>query len=428
MRRAWSALVLLVVIGCGGSEEESAAPIWYPPNVAARFLPGSSFDFIQTAAPAAEGTPEKAAADDPVVYSFALWGCNRISFGDVSKVDWTSTANQPWLAQLMADVEAMPTVDPTLGIVPPHLFYTGDMVLNEADDQGQSLKKQMEAFVPFFQTQPLWKSGANLPFLMLGNHEALISKQVQPNVYFEFLPATDINLTYWNDILRINKLFLPPVEEVKGIHKSATVTSDKVASPKEAFASYSFDMGDIHFVVLNTDTYTDNMDGDAKAIGWVQVDWLEKDLTEAEKTADLIFVFGHKPAVPFPGSGTEAQKGDLHIHDTIQAKFIEILNRHPKVAGYFAAHAHAWGVDFLETPGVDKRTMQLIAGNGGSVLQESWQPAGGTYFGPTIVKVQRSGKVTATAYGRPAPDPIYTPPTGQLTKREERQIFPAPSR
>ncbi len=417
MRRA--SLVAVCLLGCGGSDELPTESVWYPPNVPARFLPGSTHDFIQ-----AEAAREAAA--DPVVYSFALWGCNRISWGDVPKVNWPSTANQPWLAQLMADVQAIPGMDSSIEQVPPHLFFTGDLVLNEADDQGKSLKSQMEAWAPFFKSQPLWTSGANLPFLMLGNHEALVSKQVQPNVYYEFLPDTDINLTYWNELLRTHKLFLPPVEPVKGIHKSAASSIDQVASNKEAFASYSFDMGDIHFVVLNTDTFTDHKDGDARSIGWVQTDWLEKDLTEAEKTADLIFVFGHKPAVPFPGSGSETQKGDLHINDAQQADFIRILNSHPKVVGYFASHAHAWGIDYLETPGVPKRTAQLIAGNGGSILQESWQPEGGAYFGPTVVKVHRSGKVVANAYGRPAPNPIYTPPSGSLVQKEEHQIYPAP--
>jgi hypothetical protein len=418
MRKLLAPVLLFAALGCSGSDTLPSAEVFYPPNVDPIYLPGSTFDFV---------SPEARAAADPVVYAFALWGCNRISFGDVANVPWKSTANEPWLAQMMEDVRAMPSIDPTISTV-PHLFFTGDLVLNEEDDRAKTLREQMSAWAPFFQSQPLWQGGSNLPFLMLGNHEALVSKEVSPGVYNEFLPDTQDNLSTWLEILRAHRFFVPPANSsAPGVHKSAAGAMDKVDSSLEAYASYSFDMGDIHFVVLNTDTYTGDMDGENRAIGWVQTEWLDQDLTRAEKTADLIFVFGHKPAVAFPGSGTEGQKGDLHVNDDIQQRFIEVLNRHEKVVGYFTAHAHGWDTQILESPGIAKKTMQLVAGNGGSILQDSWQPAGGTYFGPTIVKVTRSGRVVATSYGRPAPNPIYTPPTGPLTKREEHQVYPLPA-
>jgi len=415
MRRSISLALVLVLVGCGGSSSVIDGGFSYPANVAARYLPGSNYNFVE---------PRVAAPADPVVYSFATWGCNRISFGDVSKVDFPSTANQPWLAQLMEDIQEAPTVDPSLPGVPPHLFFTGDLVLNEENDNAVTLNKQLSAWTRFFEQQPLWRSQQNLAFLVLGNHEALYSTQIQPNVWREYLPDTSVNLQTWIGDLRNAGLFVPPDGSLAGVHKSAASSMDEVTSKLEAFGSYSIDVGDLHFVVLNTDTLNGHLDGEKPGIGWVQLNWLEQDLTAAEKHADLIFVFGHKPAVAFPGSGDEAQPGDLHINDAQVQPFIDTLNRHPKVAAYICAHAHAWGVDRLVSSGIAKQTTQLIAGNGGSILQESWTPAGGTYFGPTIVKVYRSGRVVADSYGRSAPNPIYTPPTGALQMRQEAQLYP----
>ncbi|MCU0821874.1 MAG: metallophosphoesterase [Spirochaetes bacterium] len=65
---------------------------------------------------------------------------------------------------------------------------------------------------------------------------------------------------------------------------------------------YSFNYGDIHFIVLNT---TDTSPGE---IGKLQTDWLKKDL-ELYKNSGAVFIFAHHP--PFYPKNEIADKSDV---------------------------------------------------------------------------------------------------------------------
>ncbi len=78
------------------------------------------------------------AAQDPVKLSFVFMGCNRIQHSDwkTIKHDDPSSANLPQLRQSLKDISQLQ---------PPSssLFFVGDLVVNLADDDGKTLKKQL---------------------------------------------------------------------------------------------------------------------------------------------------------------------------------------------------------------------------------------------------------------------------------------------
>lgn len=127
--------------------------------------------------------------------------------------------------------------------------------------------------------------------------------------------------------------------------------------------TYSFDDGDVHYVVLNTDTWTsmaDNTTGSTQ-IGWVALHWLQRDLAAAQANPAVrhIFVLGHKPIV----SPVPSPTADDAINPAFTTSLETLLLSTGKVRGYLCAHAHQW--DARKLPGSGSHDVhQIIAGNG----------------------------------------------------------------
>jgi hypothetical protein len=109
-------------------------------------------------------------------------------------------------------------------------------------------------------------------------------------------------------------------------------------------ATYSFDVGPCHLVVVNTESPSNPHQ--------VDLDWLEADL--AATTRPIILVFGHDPAYPIA----------KHIGDSLDAEpeqrdaFWALLAEYD-VRAYFCGHEHLY--DRWIKDGVQ----QIIVGNGG---------------------------------------------------------------
>jgi hypothetical protein len=171
--------------------------------------------------------------------------------------------------------------------------------------------------------------------------------------------------------------------------------------------SYSFDIADSHFAVINTDAV--GRDGHAPTV------WLDVDLTTAAaRGAKHIFVFGHKPAFfyhygapPFETPPT----GDLAIHDTdARNAFWDVIVKHK--ATYFCGHEHIYKVGQFPSPSgaVDpangrayKPAYQVIVGSGGSPFDAAaGSPGlvtGDRQFAWATVKIHRSGTVKLEVWG-----------------------------
>jgi hypothetical protein len=171
--------------------------------------------------------------------------------------------------------------------------------------------------------------------------------------------------------------------------------------------SYSFDIADSHFAVINTDAVS--RDGHAPHV------WLDADLTSAAgRGAKHFFVFGHKPAY-FYRYGSPAvdapPTGDLGIHDgDARNAFWEVIVKHK--ATYFCGHEHIYHMAQFPSPSgatdpasgrAYPAAYQVIVGSGGSPFDAA---AGSTglvkgdrQFAWATVKIHRSGKVGMEVWG-----------------------------
>ena len=87
---------------------------------------------------------------------------------------------------------------------------------------------------------------------------------------------------------------------------------------------------------------------------------------------------------------------------------------------YLVAHAHIWHAGIPVSPiSMLQHTVQIIAGNGGTKLDDGWRLTGADpYFGFTVVQVRKNGTVDISSYGRDfdptnylAPSPLALFPT-----------------
>jgi hypothetical protein len=173
--------------------------------------------------------------------------------------------------------------------------------------------------------------------------------------------------------------------------------------------TYSFDYQDAHFVTISTD-------GVGK--DWhVPTTWVASDLAAARtKGAKHIFVFGHKPAYPYPTVPTDGLVFDPTSRDLFWSSLAT-----NQVEAMFSAHNHVY---YRSQP--TGKTWQIIAGNGGTALDATLDvsiASTGNYFGFTLVQVLNSGKVILKSYGRDVPAAGYTAAvTGATTVRDSTDI------
>ncbi len=331
---------------------------------------------------------------DPVALSFAVFGCNRLDAKEITPAN-PSTANLPQLRRNLADVAF-------LRPRPAFLFAAGDLVMNYADDGGETLNAQLEAW--YAQTKAVLPLGAIALVPIPGNHES--------NRKHDGKKATNLATAgVWRAWLERHRL-----------DRFAGNGPTRASDPADALAldapkgSYSFERPAgsgkggrrVHFVVLDTDTATTTPDpapGDANVgtrIGWFPAAWAARDLARAQADPGVaaIFVMGHRNLVD-PATA----KGDAPTDPTPTALLLRAIRGAPKVRAYLCAHVHAADATPL-APGLPP---QIIAGNGGSSLEKGWRPKGGRTFGFVLVRVHRSGRIGYVRFARPAPEPYDAP-------------------
>jgi hypothetical protein len=333
-------------------------------------------------------------ARDPVKLSFVFMGCNRIQHKDWKKIkaEDPSSANLPQLQQTFRDIAH-------LDRVPPYLFFMGDLVVNLEDDDGKALKKQLDAWTSLYKALPLAAKTTLVP--LPGNHEMLkkVDEDKDKDEVIEVPnPATDARWLKW---LHDNGFdtFARAANGPTDAHPNRDQLADN-----QSEMTYSFNIGDVHFVVINTDTLTTNIDNDTKEphIGWVPYTWIEQDIRKAQADANLsaIFVLGHKPIQDHPQAEERAILNTKKhpLGDQLQALF----HANNKVRAYLCAHEHLWDCSQLKQA---PKVWQVIAGNAGSKLNGKWNPPDGTFFGFSQINIYASGKVGLVNHRRPTPRP-----------------------
>jgi len=157
---------------------------------------------------------------------------------------------------------------------------------------------------------------------------------------------------------------------------------------------YSFDYGNSHFVVLNSEKPIEHV------INSIQRTWLENDLTN--NTKENTFIFFHEPAFP-----TNSKIGSsLDVYPQERDTFWEILDRH-NVTAVFNGHEHIYAISKIDSsifPTAQNTIYQFITGNSQSYKHKKPRPGRGVeYFHRakhyTIVEINGS-QITVKTHSR----------------------------
>ena len=339
---------------------------------------------------------------DALVTSFVYVGCNRLSKSEWDPATNPSSANVAQLTRTFSDVTVLPEL-------PSHFFFVGDLVLG-LDPNPAILPAQLDAWGALYAADP---SGiaAKVPVTPLpGNHEMLVKQKVNGTKIEISNPAAD---TAWTGFLAGHAL-----GKYAGNGPTNGGANADALADDQSKLTYSFDDARVHYVLLNTDTWTTVSDAatGSTQLGWIAMKWLAADLAAAEASSavDHIVVLGHKPIVSPAGLTTS----DEVINSTFTGALELLLDKTPKVRGYLCAHAHLW--DARKLPG-SRGVYQIIAGNGGSELEASFAMP---FFGFTEVRFYKSGKVGVIPHDRPVPAPYNQFPALPATAGNEQIVAP----
>lgn len=371
-----------------------------PPSSAPIDDGGSTDGLATDVADAASESESASDAGDTLAMSFVFVGCNRLQKADWDSVANPSSANVPELKQTFADIAK-------LSQVPRFFFFTGDLVLALKNDT-TTLPGQLFAWAQLYKSDPLATKTDLVP--MTGNHEMLY-KDKNLGVELSNGPA-DNQWTSW--------LTSRGFDKHAGNGPTSAPPNNDALQDDQSKLSYSFDDGSVHFVVLNTDTWTSTPDKTTGStqIGCIALDWIMNDLQAAQANAKVssIFLFGHKPIV----SPLGLTDSDSAINPALVTKLEALIDGTPKVKGYFCAHAHQW--DSRRLPG-SRGVYQIVAGNGGSQLESGWNVTT-PYYGFTEARLYASGKVGVVSHQRPAPNPYTSTMVSPAVAQPELVIVP----
>jgi len=327
---------------------------------------------------------------DPLQLSLVFVGDFQIGYGNwqATKDKNPSSANIPQLRQTMLDIKQL-HLGRALGV------FTGDLVMNMIDDQGQVLKVQLNAWQETYASLAKPKGMPLLP--MAGNHEIDVD-----DVTVNAEEPSPFMYDVWLDWFADNGY-----ARFSGNGPRPTKANPDRLVRNERDMTYSFDSDGNHFVIINTDTLSTEIDPGTGLpyTGWIPIHWIERDIAAAEKNprVSAIIVIGHRPieaptyAPPAPGTtilDTAAYPWATRLSDA--------LRKNRKVRAYLCSHSHAWEAFRLQQ---GKGVSQLLAGNGGAGLDAAWQPEGGQYFGFSLLNIYQSGMITVLDYGRALPPP-----------------------
>jgi hypothetical protein len=324
--------------------------------------------------PSFSKSDESAFSDKDVDFSFVVVGCNRVDKADIAKTS-PSTANIEQLKRTFKEVSE-------LSPPPKFLFFAGDSVMGYTSDT-KVLESQLNGWIDLYKSSPLASSKTTL-VPITGNHETQNEKKIS----YEGAEQTWL------------KVMAPYLKYAgNGPHAGG---KDNLKTDQSKL-TYSFDYKGTHFVVLNTDPVGRDWS--------VPKSWVADDLAKAKsRFAKHIFAIGHKPAHAYPkdlyspAEPKEDGLGKLYPADRDELWASLVTN---KAEAMLSAHDHL----YYRTKGPKGNTWQIIAGNGGSVLDTLVDQKKNNFFGFTVVSVLKNNKVMVTSYGRDVPKEGYLAPS-----------------
>jgi hypothetical protein len=338
---------------------------------------------------------------DPVVLSFATVGDSREdpTTTTLTAQDKIWLQNSKVWSRMMGEIQLK---QPSL------LFFNGDMIMGYKDASVAANHEAMNQQYAYWRgmVSHLFEAGTYV-VPVPGNHEVQEKGKTAAGVAFK--EARVANEILWRDNmgdLILDATRFPAVTGKTPAHfdvannpfTAATAAADNITTD-QAKLSYSFDVGDSHFVVVNTDPYLND--------AHIATGWLSADLSTAQTNgAKHFFIFGHKPAYSYLytlADGTKAPTNGLDslADHTNRDAFWALVETYK--ATYFCGHEHIYNA---QQPGGAGKAWEVIVGSGGSPFEATalatapGLPTDRTYA-YAIVDVLQSGKVHVTTYGFP---------------------------
>ena len=335
---------------------------------------------------------------DPVLLSFSTVGDSRqdpVTFdpttGPLTAQDKIWLQNSKAWSRIMQGVQAQKS---------RLLFFNGDMIMGyglAGPTPGNSVADVVGSDLMAFYRQyafwrgmvaPLMESGTYI-VPVAGNHEVQ-SKAAGKKTQVENENAWRANM---GDLIIDASRFKSIVgKEATHIDIQDNAALDGFKSDQSQL-SYSFDVEDSHFSVVNTDAFGgDNVAPSA---------WLSNDLAAAtHRGSKHFFVFGHKPAYTYIYKKPVPEKPDVAGLDKYPNKrdeFWSVIEQYG--ATYFCGHEHEF--DMMQPKGA---AWQVLVGSGGSPWdaqpgEKTMNPASDRAYAWATVSIRKSGKIEINAYG-----------------------------
>jgi hypothetical protein len=387
-------------------------------------------------------TAAQAQTTDPVVLTFSTVGDSR---QDPAKVDSTqkpmSQQDYQWLQNSKAWSRLMREITAKKANL---LFFNGDMIMGYGNADVSTVSTASVAgvvnsdLVRYYTQSAFWR-GMVAPLIeagtyvvpVAGNHEVQcrsgavttgtgITASVTTATQWANITCKDINGATatgkmgmktnedaWRanmgdliiDTARMNAV-LPAGQTAANLSTTAPGAADGLSTDQSKL-SYSFDVGNSHFAIINTDP--------AGADATAPANWLSADFSAAQaRGAQHFFVFGHKPAYTYFYNSTATAGGlDANTAGTANRDaFWSIIESYG--ATYFCGHEHTYNMSqpTIQTGNGTTRTSsayQVLVGSGGSPFDAATLAAGepvtDRYYAFANVRVFQSGKVQIDAYG-----------------------------
>jgi hypothetical protein len=379
---------------------------------------------------------------DPVILTFSTVGDSRL---DPAKDDFTqvpmTAQDYQWLQNSKAWSRILREVSARK---PSMLFFNGDMIMGYGNTSlpavlPASVTDYMNTDLARYYTQAAFWRGMVAPVLesgtyivpVAGNHEVqcrsgvvttptgLTAGVTQPTQWAN-VTCKDVNgntatgklgmkanedswRANFGDLIvdtgRLNAM-LPngmSVQNVTGLTAGTAPGAADQLPTDQSKLSFSFDVGNSHFAVINTDP----AGNDTTA----PVNWLQTDLAAAySRGAQHFFVFGHKPAFTYAYPGSAASGLDTNPNGNgNRDAFWSVIENYG--ATYFCGHEHIYNISKpVKSNGQVSTAYQVLVGSGGSGFDNSKplngsQPVTDRFYAWANVRIFHSGKVEIDGFG-----------------------------
>lgn len=349
---------------------------------------------------------------DPVVFTFSTVGDSRLDSvtNDPTQLPLTGQ-DAKWLNNSKVFSRMLRTIQSQKAQA---LFFNGDMIMG----YGKAALPTTAAATPhdyifntdlgqFYVQYAFWR-GMVAPVMENGTYIVPVPGNHETEVKANSKKAAVENENAWRDNMgdlvidstRWSNMGLPALSNFSASNNPsapATATTDGITTDQSQL-SYSFDVGDSHFAIINTDP----VGKDAHA----PTAWLSGDFAAAQaRGAHHYFVFGHKPAYTYyfgavsqlPAGAPSSLDGDIPARDAFWAV---IENYH---ATYFCGHEHTFNASQPNAVNGGS-AWQILVGSGGSPFDakptdSTINPATDRKYAWATVKIHQSGSINIDAYG-----------------------------